>query len=259
MLQEISLDQCDPVLNRLQQEFPKDLQSQKISYVGSLPRRDRFHLGIVGSRRPSPESRIIIDEIFSRIADLPVRIISGGALGVDAQSHAAALKLNIPTYSWVVGDPELATPHTNRSLFSRIAAHPGSAIMTPQCLYRKRNLGLFASFWLERNAWIAANSDLLIVVQAKEQSGTWSTVKMCQDFGITVYAVTGSPIDACYSGNNRMISMTYAHPLAHIEEFAQELRSHINDSLQLAEKGIRGRLPLKAYESDGSETSSSDT
>ncbi len=236
MLHEASLEECDPVLNHLQKEFPKWLRSRSLFYVGTKPARNRFHLGIVGSRKPSPESRLVLESLFSHLTGLPIRIISGGALGVDAQAHGLALRHRLPTYSWVVGDPTAATPHTNRALFSRISSAPDSAIISPHCVYRHRNIGLQPSFWLERNAWIAANSDLLIVTQAKELSGTWSTVRMCQELGISVYAVTGSPIDPCYSGNNLMISMSYAHPMPHIEEFAQDLKAHIKNSCAFTEK-----------------------
>jgi DNA processing protein len=121
MLSEIFIQHCDPVIEELQKQFSKDLKGKSLYYVGSKPLRNKFHLGIVGSRRPSLESHQIIENLFSLISDLPVRIISGGALGVDAQSHACALRNNIPTYAWVVGDPTCATPFTNRNLFSRIS------------------------------------------------------------------------------------------------------------------------------------------
>ncbi len=240
MLRECSINHCDSRLSQLQREFPKGLKSTQLYHVGSTPLRDRFHLGIIGSRRPSPESRHILEQIISSISAIPIRIISGGALGVDAQAHACALEHKLPTYSWVVGDPTAATPHTNRPLFERIARSEGSAIITPHCLYRHRNIGLQANFWLERNAWIAANSDLLIVIQAKERSGTWSTVKICQDLGVSVYAVTGSPVDPCYSGNNLMISMNYAHPLPHIKEFTEDLKAHVKESFRNTEKNLTG-------------------
>lgn len=239
MLKKISINDCDLTLVNLQKEFPKYLKTNEIIYNGDVPFRNRFHLGVIGSRRPSIESREILDAIFSRLHNLPLRIISGGALGVDAQAHASALKWKIPTYSWVVGDPQAATPHTNRPLFHKISSTPGSSIITPKCLYRERNLGLQSHFWLERNAWIAANSDLLLVIQAKERSGTWSTVKICQDFGIPTYAVTGSPVDPCYSGNNLMISMNYALPLPDIKTFTEDLKSHIKHSLRNAEKNVK--------------------
>lgn len=239
MLHETSITNCDIRLHQLQEAFPKTLRSQSLYYVGSKPLRDHFHLGIVGSRRPSPESREILEALISKLAGLPIRIISGGALGVDAQAHACALRHALPTYSWVVGDPSSASPHTNRPLFERIARTQGSAIITPKCLYRFKNVGLQSHFWLERNAWIAANSDLLLVIQAKERSGTWSTVKICQDLGVSTYAVTGSPIDPCYSGNNLMITMNYALPLPHIREFTEDLKAHVKEFFRKSEKKYR--------------------
>src|SRR4051812_33691500 len=108
MSQVCLLEHVDSVTHGLQKNFPKILSSNEIYYSGTFPMRDRFHLGIIGSRRPSPESSTILSKLFEKLKAYNIRIISGGALGVDAQAHIFAMRFGLPTYSWIVGNP--ATP-----------------------------------------------------------------------------------------------------------------------------------------------------
>jgi DNA processing protein len=233
------LNEIDPPLTEFQKNFPKILPATEIFFTGSLPRRDRYHLGIVGSRRPSPESHILISELLLLLRDLNLRVVSGGALGVDAQAHHYALKYNLPTYSWVVGDPTLPTPYSNRQIFDEILRAENSSILTPHCLYRSRNDCVHPGFWVERNYWLSANVDALLVVQAKERSGTWSTVKACHVFGIPVYALTGGLTDDCYAGNNSMISKSYAYGVSSLEDLADEIGQNVKKFFNSSEKIVK--------------------
>ena len=221
---QIPLVEVDPWAFLLSDAHPKLLRSDKIHYLGSKPLRDRFHLGIIGTRRPNRESSPFLKNLLQGLAKkISYRVISGGALGIDAQAHAEALKLKVPTYAWIVGDPALPTPHSNHRLFKHLQEQAGSAIITPEVLYRPKNVGICAPFWVERNYWIAANCDALLVVQAKKQSGTWWTVKACQEFDIPIYAVPGDPMDPCFEGTNLMISNCYANSVTSVDSLIEDL------------------------------------
>jgi DNA processing protein len=224
---QTTVSEVDDKLSFFQKNFPKFLASQKLHFCGSKPLRNRFHLGIVGSRRPNLESKVIIKNILKKLESQNLRIISGGALGVDAQAHHFALEFKIPTYSWIVGDPEKPTPFSNNHIFEKIKKDSHSSILTPGCLYRKSNQNLEPYFWIERNYWIAANVDALLVIQAKEKSGTWWTVKACHDFGIPVYALSGSLTEKTYAGNNLMITNAYAEAVHSTDHFTDEILNRI--------------------------------
>ncbi len=240
MVQQISLYEADPLLHLFHKNFPKLLASHELKYCGGKPLRNRFHLGIVGSRRPTPESKTLIENLLKKLSGHSFRIISGGALGVDAQAHHFALQNGISTYSWIVGDPEKPTPFSNFQIFKRILEDPNSSILTPDCLYRKTNQNLEPYFWIERNYWLAANVDALLVIQAKEKSGTWWTVKACHDFGIPVYALSGSLTEKTYSGNNLMITNTYAEAVHSIDHFSEEILNKIKLFNEISEKFKEG-------------------
>jgi DNA processing protein len=240
MLQTTTLSEIDSQLCRVQKNFPKILASKKIYYNGAKPLRNRFHLGIVGSRRPNSESKILIESTLKKLARKNLGIISGGALGVDAQAHHFALEYKIPTYSWIFGDPEKPTPYSNFLIFNKINQDLNSCILTPECLYRKNNHTLEPYFWIERNYWIAANVDALLVIQAKEKSGTWWTVKACHDFGTPVFALSGSLTEKTYCGNNLMITNTYAEAVHCLDQFTEEISNKIKLFELISEKNCEG-------------------
>ena len=78
------------------------------------------------------------------------------------------------------------------------------------------------------------------MIQAKEKSGTWWTVKACHDFGIPVYALSGSLTEKTYSGNNLMITNTYAEAVHSIDHFSEEILNKIKLFNEISEKFKEG-------------------
>ena len=250
MLKESRLHDLDPQIEILRHAYPSLLKSDSLKYVGASPLRNQFHLGIIGTRRPTRAALPFVRELMAQLRQWPMRVISGGALGVDAIAHAEALRAGLPTYAWIVGDPCRPPPLSNRDLFLSISRTANSAVISPSEFYRHQNQGLEPHFWIKRNYWIAANIDVLLVVEAQAKSGTWWTVKACQDFGIPVYALPGCNSAANFAGTNSMISKSYAHPVLEFDELTNNLRSiaaerakiELKETLRLAEKNLEGNF-----------------
>ena len=62
------------------------------------------------------------------------------------------------------------------------------------------------AYFAERNSLISALSDLLLVVEAKERSGTQITVRCALEQGRDIYAVPGRINDICSAGCNELIA-----------------------------------------------------
>ncbi len=78
-------------------------------------------------------------------------------------------------------------------------------------------------FFPERNRIVAGLSDLLLVVEARQKSGTWITVDMALEQGKNVYAVPGRLTDRLSDGCNLLIRQGAGIVLSP-EDLLQEIR-----------------------------------
>lgn len=185
----------------------------------------RPKIAIVGTRRPTSYGLRFIStlvEALARNASPPPVIISGGALGTDAWAHECALKAGLETESWVVGPIRNPNPRANQALFASIIAR-GGALLCPESLEPQGGVGPFKSDWVLRNAYLVARADVVIVPEANQRSGTWSSVRWANKMGIPVFALPG-PVDRGSSeGTNVMISSGYAHPVQSATKLMEDL------------------------------------
>lgn len=113
--------------------------------------------------------------------------MSGLADGLDSAGHRAAVGENCPTIA-VMGVPiDRTYPAANREL-RRAIERRGCVISE----YPPESEPVGAVGFLQRNRLIAALSGALVVVEAKEKSGTMSTVGHAERYGKPVFAVPGS-------------------------------------------------------------------
>lgn len=145
-------------------------------------------VGVVGSRRASEGGRACARILGRRLAETGYVVVSGGALGIDAAALEGALDGG--GRPWVVLPVPLDAPSPTRNLplFRRIVAAGGG--MMSEYTHR---LGRHA--FAERNRIIAALSVLVVVVEARSQSGTRHTVAAARRLGRPVLAYRWPPGD----------------------------------------------------------------
>ena len=157
-------------------------------------------VGMVGSRRPTEYGLQAAADLGSGLAKNGAIIVSGLADGLDSAGHRAAVKNGCPTIG-ILGVPidrtypaaNVALRHTieqNGCILSEYA--PGESTPGP--------VG-----FLQRNRLIAALSSALLVVEAREKSGTMSTVSHAERYGKPVFAVPGSIYSPDSAGTNRLL------------------------------------------------------
>jgi predicted Rossmann fold nucleotide-binding protein DprA/Smf involved in DNA uptake len=217
-----------------------DTRAQKIWIRSQVPEPElkgffnKPSIGIIGSRMPTGYGVGFIREFISVwAATLPqvltqeILIFSGGAMGIDLEVHSECLRWGLPTWAWVVGPIENPNPRSQFRVFSSIESQPNSGLLTPNLLEPKpRGQALdrpLKSYWLERNRWLVASCDALVVAEANEKSGTWSSVLMAAELGIPVFALGGPYNSRQSSGTNLMISNGYAHPVVSVGKLVQTL------------------------------------
>ena len=164
-------------------------------------------LGFVGTRIPSAYSeRIVCSAISSFSSDCCV--ISGGAVGVDAIAHRAALEVDLPTVAFLAGGVDRLYPESNAGLFREIVASAGA-------LVSEVPPGTAPTRWrfLQRNRLIAAACDLLVVTEAGIRSGARNTVHHANECGVRVMIVPGAIDSEASKGTNLMLAEGLGEPL----------------------------------------------
>ncbi len=191
-------------IRRNSPEFPDRFEgisgSPKGLYViGELPRDDMPTVGIVGARMCSRYGRETAYEFGRVLAGKGVQIISGLALGVDCHAQEGALAGGGKTFAVLGCGADICYPKTNRAVYEKIRTCGGIlSEEEPGTPPLSRNFP-------KRNRIISALSDIVLVVEARERSGSLITVDFALEQGKTVYAVPGRVSDLLSCGCNRLI------------------------------------------------------
>ena len=157
-------------------------------------------VGMVGSRRPTEYGLQAAADLGSGLAKNGAIIVSGLADGLDSAGHRAAVKNNCPTIA-VMGVPiDRTYPAANVVLRHKIE-QKGCVISE----YPPRSEGVGPNGFLQRNRLIAALSSAVLVVEAREKSGTMSTVSHAERYGKPVFAVPGSIYSPNSAGTNGLL------------------------------------------------------
>ncbi len=159
-------------------------------------------VGMVGTRRPSAYGVDAAARFGGEFARNGAVIISGLADGLDAESHRAAITHGAVTIG-VMGTPITKTfPASNASLRKQMEALGGLTLSEYPPAFPT---GKTKSTFLQRNRIIAALSDALVVIEAREKSGTMSTVGHAERYEKQIFAVPGSVFSNLSEGTNLLL------------------------------------------------------
>ena len=174
--------------------------------------RLRPTVAVVGARRPSPYGLEMAWLLGAGLARAGVNVVSGMALGIDAQAHVGALEgVGAPrepvfdermpvVLAGVLGaGVRLRVPRTNARLFTAVA---------------ERGLLLSEYGWLlpprpwqfpARNRVIAALSDAVVIVEGRATSGALHTANFALELGRDVLAVPGEAGRPLSAGPHKLL------------------------------------------------------
>ena len=143
-------------------------------------------IAIVGTRRATPYGLDQAAKFASGLAANGWSIVSGLALGIDAEAHKGALTAKGTTVGILGGALDEFFPKENRDLAREIAAS-GGAVVSEFPFGRKPDQQSFP----QRNHVVAALAKGIIAVEAPVKSGTLITTGFAADLGRVVMAVPG--------------------------------------------------------------------
>lgn len=172
--------------------FPQGLNKLEAIPIGIYVKGDMRAIsytpaiGVVGTRKISSYGRRVTGALVSGLVAHGASIVSGLALGVDAQAHTSCLDAGGVAVVVLGNGVDMALPSENAQLYLRILAR-GGAVVSEYPPGTPPTKGSFPS----RNRIIAALSDSLVVTEAARGSGSLITAGYAKELGKSVYAVPG--------------------------------------------------------------------
>jgi DNA processing protein len=146
-----------------------------------------------------------------------VVVVSGGALGIDAAAHQAALDAGGRTWAVAGTGCEHCFPSEHATLFDAIGRGPG-AMIWPFPPARAARAGGFVL----RNRVLVALSDAVVVVQAGYPSGALRAAHCARTLQKPLWVVPASPWATGFEGS-RLLLGDGVRPLTSVDAFLQTL------------------------------------
>lgn len=171
--------------------------------TGGLDRLERLLAGpavaVVGSRRPSAYGLEMARRLGRGLAVARVTVVSGLALGIDGAAHQGAIDGGAPGIAVLARGPERPYPRTHAEIYRRVREHG--------CVVSELPPGVPVFRWSfpARNRIMAALSEMTVVVEAADPSGSLITAAFAADLGCRVGAVPGRVTSRVAEGANRLL------------------------------------------------------
>lgn len=187
------------------QVYPKRLlhhpsMPDQLYVMGSLPQENVPAVAIVGARMCSYYGQVQAFEYARVLSEAGVQIISGMARGIDGYAHRGALAGGSPTFAVLGCGIDVCYPKSNYDLYKKIPAQGGVLSEFPM------GYPPLAHNFPLRNRIISGLADIVLVIEAKEKSGSLITVDLALEQGKSVYALPGRVCDELSRGCNQLIS-----------------------------------------------------
>jgi DNA processing protein len=191
--------------------------------AGRLELLNREAIAVVGSRNATPQGRQNARAFAHALSEAELTIVSGLALGIDAEAHRGGLEGRGSSVAVLGTGPDRIYPKDNRALAHELARDG--------CLITEFALGMppRAENFPRRNRLISGLARAVLVVEAAERSGSLVTAQLAGEQGRDVFAIPGSIHSTLAKGCHKLIKQ------------GAKLVDHANDILIEL-----GRAPLGA-------------
>lgn len=186
-------------------------------YAGRMPETGKKSIALIGTRKCSEYGRYMAKEFGAALADAGVQVVSGMARGIDGIGQGAALSAGGYSLGVFGCGVDVCYPPENRELYERLLAEGGVCSEYPPGTEPR------AVLFPPRNRIISGLCDGVLVIEAKERSGTLITVDMALEQGREVYALPGRATDPLSVGCNRLIRQG-AVPVTSPQELLEDIQ-----------------------------------
>ncbi|MDF2606376.1 MAG: protecting protein DprA [Bacillales bacterium] len=190
---------------------------------GNIATLNQPSLAIVGTREPTSYALPVLKKIIPKLIENNLVIVSGLAKGVDSIAHQLCLNKKNSTIAVLGGGFFHIYPRENIILSIEIERNQLLVTEYPPFVYPAK--------WRfpERNRIISGLSNGVLVVEAKERSGSLITAQIALDQGKEVFAIPGSIMESRSSGCNKLIQQG-AKLVYSAEDIIEEMKYVYNNN-----------------------------
>lgn len=187
-----------------QPDYPKRLLPLSdcpfgLFYYGRLPEETGPSAAVVGARSCSFYGRAAAVSFGEAFAGAGITVISGMACGIDSAAQLAALDAGGRSCAVLGCGIDICYPASSSELYWRLRKEG--------CVLSEYPPGMspMARNFPARNRIISGLADKVLVIEAREKSGSLITADFALDHGRDVFAVPGRISDALSRGCNQLI------------------------------------------------------
>jgi len=194
------------VVTMKDENYPERLRqihtAPPLLYFRGELKKDPHIISIVGTRKMTPYGKSVVEDLINELTEHNITVVSGMAFGIDAQVHLVCLENNCRTIAVLASglDDQNIYPAQNRYIAQKIIKNNG-LIISEYPLFTMPHTQYFPM----RNRIIAGLSDLTIVIEAAERSGSLITATQALEFNRDVGAVPGSIYENTSAGCNKLL------------------------------------------------------
>lgn len=192
-------------------------------------------VAVVGSRLATYYGKKTAEDLSAQLARQGLAVVSGLARGIDSAAHRGALLAGGPTVAVLGCGVDVVYPPENRRLQDEIAEK--GLVVSEYPMGAEPLAGHFPN----RNRIITGLSLGVVAVEARGDSGVFSSVRWAADQGREVFAVPGPINSAASFGTNRLIKQG-AKLVQGVEDIIEELRPYLTSRKREKEKQPRPDL-----------------
>ncbi len=210
------------IVHQTQKEYPEKLKKiyappTKLYVLGDETILNKPSVAIIGCRDASQYGREVAFNFAYELSKRGIVIVSGLAKGIDICAHLGAVKANGKTVAILGGGFSHIYPAEHKKYLNPIIEQ-GGAIITEY----EPNIKPFPANFPARNRIISGISNGVLVVEARQKSGTLITVDYALEQGREVFIIPGNITSNNSYGTNELIKQG-AKLVTNIDEILEDI------------------------------------